>query len=277
MTQTTNEPATRRAAFVTGASQGIGAAIAVALGHEGYDVAISSRRREALADTAAQIAAAGARALEVELDVRSETGAERAMAAVLEGFGQLDVLVNNAGITGQKAALELTRQEWEAIVATNLTGTFLMSQQMGRHLVATRRGGSIINIGSTHGLVGIPLRVAYGSSKGGMMQLTRLLAIEWAEHGIRVNAIAPGAIPGGGFNAPPGMVEKIPLQRFGTPADVAAMAVAVLSERFGAYVTGSTIVVDGGMTLHGSGVDGLLDYFLPFREGQEGWGTSTNP
>jgi NAD(P)-dependent dehydrogenase (short-subunit alcohol dehydrogenase family) len=245
---------TRRTAFVTGASQGIGAAIAVALARDGYDVALSSRHPEALADTAAQVIGAGARALPVELDVLSESGVERAMHAVLDGFGQLEVLVNNAGITSQKSALEITRAEWEAIVATNLTGTFFMSQQMGRHLVAAKRPGSIINIGSTHGLVGVPLRVAYGSSKGGMMQLTRLLAIEWAEHGIRVNAIAPGRVETASraaLNREPGyrerVLKRIPLGRFTTSEEVAA-AVCYLASPAASYITGQTLILDGGLT-----------------------------
>jgi NAD(P)-dependent dehydrogenase (short-subunit alcohol dehydrogenase family) len=246
--------ATRRTAFVTGASQGIGATIAVELAREGFDVALSSRRPEALADAVTQVTAAGGRALPVELDLLSETGVERAMNEVLNGFGQLDLLVNNAGITSQKPALEMTRPEWEAIVATNLTGTFFMSQQMGRHLVATKRPGSIINIGSTHGLVAMPLRVAYGSSKGGIMQLTRLLAIEWAEHGIRVNAIAPGRVETASraaLNRAPGyremVLKRIPLGRFASCEDVAG-AVCYLASPAAAYITGQTLILDGGLT-----------------------------
>lgn len=251
----TSNTTPRRTAFVTGASQGIGAAIAVALARDGFDVALSSRRAEALADTAAQVTAAGARALPVELDVLSETGIERAMNAVLNGFGQLDLLVNNAGVTSQKPALEITVAEWEAVIATNLTGTFFMSQQMGRHLVATKRPGSIINIGSTHGLVAMPLRVAYGSSKGGIMQLTRLLAIEWAEHGIRVNAIAPGATGTPSREAHLAenpafrevIINRIPLRRLGVPEEM-ARAVCYLVSPQGSYITGQTLVLDGGLT-----------------------------
>jgi len=249
------QPATtRRTALVTGASQGIGAAIAVALARDGFDVALSSRRPEALADTAAQIITAGARALPVELDVLSETGIERAMNEVLKGFGQLDLLVNNAGVTNQKSALEITPAEWEAVIATNMTGTFFMSQQMGRHLVATKRPGSIVNIGSTHGLVAMPLRVAYGSSKGGITQLTRLLAIEWAEHGIRVNAIAPGRVETASraaLNRAPGyremVLKRIPLGRFASCEDVAG-AVCYLASPAAAYITGQTLILDGGLT-----------------------------
>ena len=251
---TAETPASRPTAFVTGASQGIGAAIAVALAREGYDVALSSRRRASLDDTVAQVTAAGARALPVELDVLAETGIERAMNDVLNGFGRLDLLVNNAGVTNQKPALEITPAEWDAVIATNLTGTFFMSQQMGRHLVATKRAGAIISIGSTHGLVAMPLRVAYGSSKGGITQLTRLLAIEWAEHGIRVNAIAPGRVETASraaLNREPGyrerVLKRIPLGRFASCEDVAE-AVCYLASPAAAYITGQTLILDGGLT-----------------------------
>jgi NAD(P)-dependent dehydrogenase (short-subunit alcohol dehydrogenase family) len=249
------QPATtRRTAFVTGASQGIGAAIAVALARDGYDVAVSSRRPEALADTVAQVTATGARALPVALDVLSETGVERAMNAVLNGFGQLDLLINNAGITNTTSALEITPAEWDAVIATNLTGTFFVSQQMGRHLVATKRPGAIINIASTHGVVGMPNRIAYGSSKGGIIQMTRMLAIEWAEHGIRVNAIAPGRVETPSratFYKTPGyremMLKRVPLHRFATSEDVAG-AVCYLASPAAAYITGQTLLLDGGLT-----------------------------
>jgi NAD(P)-dependent dehydrogenase (short-subunit alcohol dehydrogenase family) len=244
----------RPTAFITGGSQGIGAAVAVALARDGYDVAISSRRPEALADTAAQVKAAGGRALPVELDVVSETGIERAMTEVLKGFGQLDLLVNNAGITNTASALEITPAEWEAVIATNLTGAFFMSQQMGRHLVATKRPGSIINIASTHGLVGMPNRIAYGSSKGGIIQMTRMLAIEWAQHGIRVNAIAPGRVETpsrASFTRAPGyremMLKRVPLGRFANSEEVAA-AVCYLASPAASYITGQTLALDGGLT-----------------------------
>jgi NAD(P)-dependent dehydrogenase (short-subunit alcohol dehydrogenase family) len=163
-------------------------------------------------------------------------------------------LVNNAGITNQAAALDITPAEWEAVIATNITGTFFMSQQMGRHLVATKRPGSIISITSTHGLVGMPNRSVYGISKGAMIQMTRMLAIEWAPHGIRVNSIAPGRAETASRQAlarAPGhremMLSRVPLRRFVEPEEIAA-AVCYLASPAASYITGQTLVLDGGLT-----------------------------
>jgi 2-deoxy-D-gluconate 3-dehydrogenase len=244
----------RRTAFVTGASQGIGAAIAVALARDGYDVAVSSTHPEKLAGTLAAVAAAGAKAVPVALDVRSQASIEQAMAQVLETCGHLDVLVNNAGVPLRKPALELSAGEWDTVIGVNLTGTFFMSQQMGRHLVKGGRPGSIISIASTHGLVAMDQRSAYGIAKAAVMQMTRMLAIEWADHRIRVNAVAPGRVDTpsrAGSLAEPGYRDKalgrIPLQRFGTAEEVAG-AVRYLASPEAAYITGQTLVLDGGLT-----------------------------
>ena len=135
------------------------------------------------------------------------------------------------------------------MLAVNLDAAFVLSQAISKHMIAQKVKGRILLITSLH--AESPRNLPhYSAAKAGQTMLVKELARALGPHGIRVNAIAPGAIPGGGFNAPPGMVEKIPLRRFGTPADVAGMALAVLSERFGAYVTGSTVVVDGGIALH---------------------------
>jgi len=186
--------AERRTALVTGASQGLGAEIAVALARDGCDVAVTSRRVEKLADTLERIAEAGARGVPVELDLRSQPSIERAMAQAVSAFGHVDALVNNAAVTLRRGALEVTLQEWDEVMAVNLTGTFFMSQQMGLHLIAAGRAGCLISLASTHGMVGYAQRSTYGISKAGIVQMTRMLAIEWAEHGIRVNAIAPGTV-----------------------------------------------------------------------------------
>jgi len=244
-----------RVAFVTGASYGIGAACALALARDGFHVAVSELDPKNLADTVAKIAAAGVRAAPVELDLRSLASIERAMTEVLAAFGRLDVLVNSAGVTLGKPALDMTGEEWDAVLDVNLKGTFFMSQQMGRHLVSTRRPGSIISVASTHGVLGFPTRSAYGISKGAIVQMTRMLAIEWAEHGIRVNAIAPGTVETptrkAFFDANPGrrevMTERVPLRRFGTPEEMAG-AVAYLASPQAAYITGQTLLLDGGLT-----------------------------
>jgi NAD(P)-dependent dehydrogenase (short-subunit alcohol dehydrogenase family) len=244
----------RQAAFVTGAAQGIGAAIALGLARDGFDVAISSRRPETLQGVAAQIAAEGARVVQVALDLRSQTSIEQAMAEVVGALGHLDVLVNNAGVPLRKLALDVTAAEWDAVIATNLTGTFLMTQQMGRHLVAGGRQGCIISIASAHGVVGMAQRSTYGISKAGIIQMTRMLAVEWAGHGIRVNAIAPGRVDtpsrAGSF-ADPGYLasalSRIPLHRLCTAEEVAGAA-CYLASPLAACITGQTLLLDGGLT-----------------------------
>lgn len=244
----------RRAAFVSGASQGIGAAVARALAREGFDLALSSRRVEKLAPLAAELEAAGARVLALALDVLSQSSIERAMAEAAAAFRGLEVLVNNAGAPLRRPALELTAAEWSAVIDVNVSGTFFMSRELARHLVARARPGVIINLASTHGLVGLAGRVAYGTAKGAIIQMTRMLAIEWAPHGIRVNAIAPGRVdtPARAPSlAQPGyreaMLARIPLGRFGRPEEVAAAACYLASPQ-AAYITGQTLVLDGGLT-----------------------------
>ena len=246
-----------RTAFVTGASYGIGQACALALARDGFHVAVSELDPKNLADTVAKIEAAGSRALPVALDLRSLADIDRTMAEVVAGLGPLDVLVNSAGVPLSRYALEITGEEWDAVLDVNLKGTFFMSQAMGRHAVSTRRGGSIISIASTHGMVGFPTAGAYGISKGALVQMTRILAIEWAEHGIRVNAIAPGTVETetrkAVFDAHPDrrqlMIDRIPVKRFGTPEEMAA-AVAYLASPQAAYITGQTLLLDGGLTAY---------------------------
>jgi NAD(P)-dependent dehydrogenase (short-subunit alcohol dehydrogenase family) len=246
--------AVRPAAFVTGASQGIGAAVALRLARDGFDVVVSSTRPEKLAPVIEGIRAAGARAVTVELDVREQASIERAMAEAVSACGRVDVLVNNAGVPLKKPALEVTPGEWRTVLDVNLRGTFFMSQQMGRHLVKTGRPGCIVSIASTHGLVALARSSTYGIAKAAVMHMTRMLAIEWAEHGIRVNSVAPGRVdtPSRAASlAEPGYRDfalgRIPLKRFAT-ADEVAGAVSYLASPAAAYVTGQTIVLDGGLT-----------------------------
>jgi NAD(P)-dependent dehydrogenase (short-subunit alcohol dehydrogenase family) len=245
----------RRTALVTGASYGIGAAIAEVLARDGYDVAVTELNADALGNTLAQISAHGVRGLPLTLDVRSQASIEACMQEALGVFGHLDVLVNNAGVLLRKPALDITRDEWHALMEINLTGTFFMSQQMGRHLVREKRKGSIISLSSTHAMVGVAGVSAYGISKAGISQMTRMLAIEWAEHGIRVNAIAPGTTETpsrkASFGADPVrrqvLMDRIPFKRFCTEADVAGLA-SYLASAAADYVTGQTLLVDGGLT-----------------------------
>ena len=244
----------RRTAFVTGASQGIGAAIAVALARDGFDVAATSTRPDKLAGVMADIRAAGGKAVPVALDVRSQASIEKAMAEAVGALGQVDVLVNNAAVPLKKPALEVGAEEWDAVIDTGLTGTFFMSQQMGRHLVKRGQPGCIISIASTHGLVALQDRSIYGIAKAGVTHMTRMLAYEWAEHGIRVNAVAPGRVntpSRAGSLADSGYklaaLARIPLKRFATSEEVAAAA-CYLASREAEYITGQTLVLDGGLT-----------------------------
>lgn len=251
--KTTNTP--RRTALVTGASYGIGAAIAATLARDGYDVAVTELKTDALTDTLAKIKVHGVTALPVALDTRSQDSVEACMHSVVKSFGKLDLLVNNAGVLLRKPVVDVTRDEWAAVMDVNLTGTFFMSQQMGRHLIGVKRAGSIISIASTHGIVGVAGVSAYGISKAGITQMTRILAIEWAEHSVRVNAIAPGTTETPtrkkSLGADPErrqlMIERIPFKRFCTEADVAGLA-SYLASPAADYVTGQTILVDGGLT-----------------------------
>ena len=248
----------RQAAFVTGASYGIGAATALALARGGYDVAVAATRVENLANVVTQLEAMGARAVPVALDLCSQISIELAMAGAIKALGRMDLLVNNAGITLRRPTLEVTPAEFDAVIRTNLTGSFFMSQQMGRHLIGSGRTGCIINIASTHGMIGLAERSTYGISKAGMIHMTRMLAIEWAGHGIRVNAVAPGRVASGSpmrtaSANDPKLLEllhsRVPLHRSAASEEVAA-AVCYLASPQAAYITGHTLLLDGGLTAY---------------------------
>jgi NAD(P)-dependent dehydrogenase (short-subunit alcohol dehydrogenase family) len=245
---------TRPTAFVTGASYGVGSATALALARNGYDVAVSGTRRENVAKTAAELEHLGARAMVVALDLRAQPSIEGAFNDVVAAFGMLDLLVNNAGANLRKLAVDVTAAEWDDVMATNVTGTFLLSQQFGRHLIAQGRPGCIVNVASTHGIVGAAERSTYGISKAAVIHMTRMLAIEWAGHNIRVNAVAPGrldtASPSRAGTDPKymeAMLARIPMHRLATAEEVAA-AVCYLASPEAASITGHTVVLDGGLT-----------------------------
>ena len=248
--------AAKKTVLVTGASQGLGAEIAVAFAREGYEVAVSSTALPRLATVISRIEASGARAVGVELEVRSQASIAAAVAAAVAGLGQIDVLINNAAVALKKPALEVAPEEWDTVLDTNLAGAFFVTQQVGRHLVATRRPGSVVSIASTHGLVSMELRTTYGIAKAGVIHMTRTLAYEWAEHGIRVNAIAPGRV-----NTPSReltvadapmrekLLARVPLGRFAESEEVAAAA-CYLASPAATYITGHTLVMDGGLTVY---------------------------
>ena len=248
----------RRKAFITGASYGIGAAIALELANDGFDLALSATRVENLTDVLAKIEAIGGRAVPVALDLRSPASIERATDAAITAFDQLDVVVNNAGVPLRKAALDITLDEWNTVIETNLTGTFFVCQKVGRHFVKHGVAGCIINLASTHGVVGYAGVSVYGISKAAIIHLTKMLAVEWAEHGIRVNAVAPGTVDTpsrAAILADPqirqGILSRVPLHRFGTVEEVAA-AVRYLVGPAAAYITGQTLLLDGGLSACGA-------------------------
>jgi len=244
-----------RVALVTGAAQGIGAAIAIALARDGYDLLLgSSRSSDALEATLEAVRAQGRRAQSLVFDLREVGRLQEVVAEAETVFGGLGLLVNNAGVPLKKPALEIEPADWERVMTTNLTGTFFLTQAVARRYAQAGQAGAVINVSSTHALVGMADRTAYGIAKAGIVQMTRMLAIEWAPLGIRVNAVAPGRVDtqarAGSF-AQPGYLDatlaRIPLGRLGTVDEVAG-AVAYLARPEAAYITGQVLVLDGGVT-----------------------------
>ena len=220
-------------ALVTGAGRGIGRGMAQALRDEG-----------------AQVLGVDLQDADLAFDLRNQK-IEDLVGTAISRLGRVSIFVHCASPRRQESqtALQVTEAEWREMLEVNLNAGFLLAQALGRHMVEQKIRGRMLFMTSLHAYS--PRNLPhYSASKAGQTMVVRELARALGPSGIRVNAIAPGAIPGGGFQAPAGMVEKIPLRRFGTPADVAAMAVAVLSERFGAYVTGTTVAVDGGIALY---------------------------
>ena len=221
-------------ALVTGAARGIGRGIADALEQEG-----------------AQVLRADLAAAQLDCDLSTAAGARSLAEEAIRRLGTVSIFVHSASPRRQEGetVLDATEAQWREMLSVNLDAAFILMQALGLHMRNNRIRGRMLLVTSLH--AESPRNIPhYSAAKAGETMLVKEFARALGPHGIRVNAVAPGAIPGGGFQAPPGMVEKIPLRRFGTPADVAGMAVAVLSERFGAYVTGASIVVDGGIGLY---------------------------
>lgn len=252
-----NRQGEQRAALITGASYGVGAATALALARGGHDVAVTATRIGNLDKTRRRVEDLGAEAVALELDLRDQDSIEAATAEAVARLGRLDVLVNNAGAHGRKPAVDITREDWDRIFAPNLTGTFFLTQQFGRHLIAAERPGSIVFITSTHAVRGAAVRLMYGVSKGALHQMTRMLAVEWAPHAIRVNAVAPGRMltdspsrqaTGTDPQYIENMIKRTPLQRLATAEEVAE-AVVYLSGPSAASITGQILMIDGGLTV----------------------------
>ena len=240
-------------AVVTGASKGIGYGLARALAHAGARVAVAARDMDALQGLADEIRAEGGEALPVYLDVRDVSRIREVMQGVKDHFGQLDILVNNAGLGANHAAVDVTEDDWDTMMDVNLKGLFFCAQAAGR-IMLERGYGRIINMSSQASVVGIRDHAVYCASKGGVNQLTRVLALEWSARGVTVNAVGPTFIytPGTAerLDNPDylqGVLARLPIGHVGTITDVAG-AVIYLASPAAAMVTGTILLVDGAWT-----------------------------
>jgi len=241
---------TNRTAFITGASRGIGRACALALSQGGARVAIAARNLEQLEALAAEIRAAGRQAVAVALDLASPESIKEAIAKTAKDFGPITILVNNAGITKDNLALRMKKEDWDAVIATNLTGAFLAIQQVLPGMMK-ERWGRIINISSVVGESGNAGQANYVASKAGLIGLTKSIAQEMGSRNITVNAVAPGYVETDmtqklSQELKDKMLANIPLKRIGRPEDVAAAVRFLASEEAG-YITGHVLDVNGGI------------------------------
>jgi NAD(P)-dependent dehydrogenase (short-subunit alcohol dehydrogenase family) len=232
----------------------LGKETALALADVGCDVVIAARNLPALDDVAAAVERKGRRCLAVKTDVTRAADVRRMVDRALERFRTIDILVNNAGVAVEKPLEEIQEEEWRRVIDTHLHGTFLCAQTVGKEMIARRRG-RIINVVSVLGLVAVPLLASYCAAKGGVIQLTRAMALEWARHQITVNAIAPGY-----FISPMNQerfadpevlqntIRRVPLKRLATYDDLTPVIVFLASDA-SKYMTGQVIVVDGGWTI----------------------------
>lgn len=241
-----------RAAVITGAAQGIGAACARRLAADGMAVVlwdVDAARGEALAE---ELRGAGAKAAFVRCDVASKAEVDAALAATLRTYPRIDALVNNAGIFKAADFLDITEADWDAVIAVNLKGAFLVAQALARHMAAAG-GGSIVNMSSVNGVMAIPSIASYNVSKGGVDQLTRVMALALADRGIRVNAVAPGTIATelaknavlGSEEAKARIMSRTPMRRLGEPQEIADVVAFLLSDA-SSYLTGEIVYADGG-------------------------------
>ena len=242
-----------RVAIVTGTSRGLGQYLARALAKAGADLVLTSRERARLLTFEAEMRGLGRRTISLELDVRNLDSIERMAAAAEKEFGHLDILVNNAGCNVRKPALDVSWEDWNLILDTNLRGSFFVAQALARRMIP-RRYGRIVNIGSVTSVSGYAGLAPYGASRGGIRQLTMSLADDWGKHGVTVNCLAPGW-----FRTEQNKVlyenkewvdylcDRIPLKRPGEPQDLDA-AVVFLAAESSRYITGQTLLVDGGIS-----------------------------
>jgi NAD(P)-dependent dehydrogenase (short-subunit alcohol dehydrogenase family) len=243
-----------RVALVTGASKGLGRAMAMGLAKAGCDLALCARDARGLRETGTAASASGVRAETFAMDVLRRENVAEAVDAVVASFGKIDILVNNAGVNVRKTTLDLSENEWDRVLDTNLKGYFLVAQAVAPHMIRQRRG-KVIHISSIFGAVGMNNQLAYACSKGGINQMTKVMAIEWAPHNVQVNAIGPTY-----FETPLVATlrddperfrfinERTPMGRWGQPEELEG-TVVYLASKASDFVTGQTIYVDGGWTI----------------------------
>ncbi|MBT9329701.1 SDR family NAD(P)-dependent oxidoreductase [Paracidobacterium acidisoli] len=244
---------TGQVAVVTGTSRGLGQYLARALARAGADLILTSRRKETLAPFAEEIRDLGRRAVELELDVRDAESITAMAAQAAESFGQVHILVNNAGCNVRKPAVDVTWEDWNLVLDTNLRGSFFVAQAMAR-LMIPHHYGRIINIGSVTSVFGYAGLGPYCASRGGVRQLTMSLADDWGRHGITVNCLAPGwfrtaqnSVLYENKEWVEYLVDRIPLKRPGAPDDLDG-AVVFLASEASRYITGQTLLIDGGIS-----------------------------
>ena len=241
-------------AIVTGAGQGIGQAIALTLAKEGAAVVVNDINLESAKKVTDEIKSQGGKAVPIKADVSNKEKVNSLVEQTLDNFKRIDILVNNAGTAKLTPTVELTEAEWDSTIDVDLKGQFLCSQAVAKHMIKQKRG-KIVNIASLAAHIGTPGLVAYSASKGGVLQLTKVLAVEWGKHNITVNAVSPGLtmteLVKAVFKERPDVfegVERIPLKRLAMPEDI-ANAVLFLASSESDYITGQVIIVDGGTTV----------------------------